>query len=266
MCLGPNGHWRDGGTGQGSKMHRWVAELMLAIDPNGDEVDVFDRIASAAGELGFEWCAFGLRAALPVTQSRVALINNYPRAWQQRYAEAGYVEVDPTVAHGRGSQSPLVWDDSVFASTPQFWSEARSAGLRHGWCQSSLDPCGAMSMLTLSRSAEPITARELAHLEMKMCWLACVAHLALGRLARPRLYGEPVADLTAREVEVLQWTLDGKSAVQIAQILSIRADTVHFHVKNAIWKMDAPNKGTAANLALVRGLLAADRKSSTRPA
>ena len=79
--------------------------------------------------------------------------------------------------------------------------------------------------------------------------------MALGRHFKPRLYGPPGADLTARETEVLKWTIDGKTAGEIALILSISIDTVNYHVKNATLKMNSPNKATAAVRALAMGLL-----------
>lgn len=236
-------------------MQTWAEKLMGAIDPTAEEDKVFELVAGAAGALGFEGCAFGLRAPLPATSPKISLINNYPRAWQQRYQEAHYVQIDPTVRHGRCSQVPLLWSDEVFAPTPAFWSEAQSAGLRHGWCQSSVDVYGMTSMLSLSRSSEPITASELADKQMKMSWLVSVAHMALGRHVKPKLWGEPSADLTAREAEVLRWTVDGKTAAEIADILSISVDPVNFHVKNATVKMGSPNKTTAAVRALAMGLL-----------
>ncbi len=236
-------------------MYDWAEELMWAIDPSSDEAEVFAKIASAAQALGFERCAFGLRVPLPVTMPKVMLINNYPVAWQRRYQEENYVCIDPTVLHGRASQAPLVWSDRVFAGVPQLWDEAQATGLCHGWCQSNLDGYGVSSMLSLSRATEAITAAELADKQMKMCWLASIAHMALGRLVKPKLYGEPSADLTARETEVLRWTIDGKTAGEIADILSIRIDTVNFHVRNATIKMSCPNKATAALRALAMGLL-----------
>lgn len=241
--------------GRGKAMHDWAEGLLQAIDPNGCEADVFARIAAAASALGFEQCAFGLRSPLPVTSPKVAMINNYPRVWQKRYQEARYVSIDPTVLHGRSSQLPLVWSDEVFAATPALWSEAQAAGLRYGWCQSSLDAYGVTSMLSLSRSADPISVSELADKRMKMCWLVSVAHMALGRLVKPTLYGAALGELTSRETEVLKWTVDGKTAGQIADILSISIDTVNFHVKNATVKMNTPNKATAAVRALAMGLL-----------
>lgn len=236
-------------------MHTWAADLMSAIDPDSSEAEVFARIAAAAHALGFEQCAFGMRIPLPVTNPKFMLLNNYSQEWQQRYHEADYVRIDPTVLHGRHSQAPLVWSDEVFGSALQLWSEAQSVGLRHGWCQSNLDVFGVTSMLTLSRSCDAITAGELADNQMKMCWLVSIAHMALGRLIKPKLYGDSAIELTSRETEVLKWTADGKTASEIGDILSISIDTVNFHIKNVITKMNTPNKATAAIRALALGLL-----------
>lgn len=237
-------------------MHTWTEQMMHAIDPDADGVEVFARIASAAAALGFEQCAFGLRVPLPVTSPRVLMLNTYSAAWQRRYQEAGYLHLDPTVLHGCASEAPLVWSDRVFEATPQLWDEAQSVGLRHGWCQSYLDNYGVRSMLSLSRSAEALTEAEITHKQMRMYWLVSIAHMALGRLVRPQFYDEPCAELTLRETQVLRWTVDGKTASEIADIMDITTDTVNFHVKNATAKLNSPNKATAAVRALAMGLLA----------
>lgn len=61
--------------------------------------------------------------------------------------------------------------------------------------------------------------------------------------------------LTVREIEVLRWTADGKSAQDIANILSLSKATVDFHVRNAVAKLQVPNKTAAAVRATVLGIL-----------
>ena len=61
--------------------------------------------------------------------------------------------------------------------------------------------------------------------------------------------------LTKREVEILRWTADGKSAEEIAQILHLSVNTINYHIKKSIAKLDAPNKTAAAVKAAVLGLL-----------
>jgi DNA-binding CsgD family transcriptional regulator len=229
--------------------------LLIALDRAPSEKVVFDALQAEAYRLGFEHCAYGLRLAVPVSNPKVITLNNYPTAWQARYMEAGYLQVDPSVRHGRLSQEPLVWTDDVFASARPLWDEARDHGLRVGWAQSSLDGFGVGGMLTLSRSGELLGAQELAAKENQMRWLVQAAHLALSRFMKPRYAVQPETPLTPREVEVLKWTADGKTAADIGAILAISVPTVNFHIKNVVHKMRAANKTAAVVQALLSGLL-----------
>ena len=164
------------------------------------------------------------------------------------------MHVDPVVLHGRQSQSPLVWSDAVFASTPRLWEEARQAGLCVGWSQSSLYARGVGSMLTVSRSAEPLSEIELTAKDTKLRWLVSVAHMSLSRLVAVK--GTPrQPSLTDREVEVLKWTADGKTVGEISDLLDLSENTVKFHVKNAVEKLGTPNKTAAVVRAVMSGLL-----------
>jgi DNA-binding NarL/FixJ family response regulator len=62
-------------------------------------------------------------------------------------------------------------------------------------------------------------------------------------------------DLTARELEVLQWIRDGYKNKQVADQLSISENTVNFHVKNIVDKLGANDRTHAVTIAVRRGLL-----------
>ncbi len=57
--------------------------------------------------------------------------------------------------------------------------------------------------------------------------------------------------ITLREGECLSWAAVGKTANEIAEILSISEHTIHFHTKNAIKKLDAANKTHAVVIAIL---------------
>jgi DNA-binding NarL/FixJ family response regulator len=62
-------------------------------------------------------------------------------------------------------------------------------------------------------------------------------------------------DLTARELEVLQLIRDGYRNKQIADQLSISENTVNFHIKNLMDKLQANDRTHAVTIGLRRGLL-----------
>ena len=62
-------------------------------------------------------------------------------------------------------------------------------------------------------------------------------------------------DLTAREMDVLRLIRDGYRNKQIADQLSISENTVNFHIKNLVDKLQANDRTHAVTIALRRGLL-----------
>jgi DNA-binding CsgD family transcriptional regulator len=236
-------------------MNTWQEDLLnLLLIPEASPEAIFAHIQRAAVQLGFEHVAFGFQATYPVTNPNVTLLSSYPTAWQQRYAQAGYLSTDPTVSHGRQSQSPILWNDQAFASNRALWAEAQDHGIKTGWAQSSLESSGAGSLLTLCRCTEPLTASELQAKETPMRWLVQVAHVSLSRAILAQ-ENPACAALTTREREVLQWSADGKSAQDIADILNLSKGAVDFHIKNSIQKLNAPNKTAAVARAALMGWL-----------
>lgn len=236
-------------------MNGWQQDLVdLLTAPVACVHDIFSRVQKVAHALGFDHVAYGFQAPYPVTQPRITLLNNYPKAWQEHYAKAGYLRTDPTVAHARKSQAPVLWSERAFAKTPRLWADARDHGLNVGWAQSSLDGLGAGSMLTLCRGKDPLTPNELLAHEQHMRWLVQVTHVSCSRVlvkegtnALPRL--------SRRELEVLKWTADGKTAQDIADILTVSKHAVDFHLKNVVNKLQVSNKTSAVARAALNGLL-----------
>lgn len=236
-------------------MNTWQENQLQALQSIDSEQQLFQAIVSLAQELGFDHCAYGLRMPLPLTNPKTVMFNNYPTAWQTYYQAKNYLTVDPTVQHAMRSTLPILWTDELFSPTLDLWEEARSFGLCHGWAQSIRDFNGTVGMLTLARSHEIITKTELEAKLLKMAWLTQAAHLSMSQCLTPKLMPEVKALLSNREIAVLRWTADGKTANEISCILNISERTVNFHINNAISKLNAGNKTSATIKAALLGFL-----------
>lgn len=208
--------------------------------------------------------------------------------WKERYAEKSYLSIDNTMLHGLQLQESLAWSDQFLSSTADLWDEEEACDLKVRWSQPSFSANGAAGVLTLARQNNPLSTLELASNQSKMQWLAHITHQFVFKMLvqnckcvqhnnsrspfrevgmlRWTSDGKLLiqsceckkhhdAKLTPREVEVLRWTADGKSAADIAGILSLATDTINFHVKNAVRKLDTPNKTAAVAKAALLGFL-----------
>ncbi|WEK31364.1 MAG: autoinducer binding domain-containing protein [Candidatus Pseudomonas phytovorans] len=235
-------------------MDCWQIELLHALERAGDENVIFALIMEASLALDFNYCAYGLQVPYPLSSPKAIMLNNYSASWQERYSKARYLESDPTILLGRQSERPILWSDQLYAKTPELWEEARGHGLHNGLSQSMLNTGGSCAMFTVARS-EAISERELHHNGDKLRWLASTAHASLSSILNRRHRSAEAPELTEREREVLKWTADGKSASEIADLLTLSKNTIDFHIKNAVRKLKTANKTAAVVRAAMLGLL-----------
>jgi LuxR family quorum-sensing system transcriptional regulator SolR len=236
-------------------MKIWQENQLQALLPIQCDYEFFQKILMLSKELGFDYCAYGMRAPLPLSNPKTLLFNNYPEEWKTQYKSKNYLAIDPSVKLAIRSLLPIIWTDDLFNSERSLWEEARSYGLHFGMAQSTHDFNGIISMITLARSSEPITEAELNAKRFEIVWLTQLAHLGMSEYWVPKMISEVSAKLSNREIEVLRWTADGKTSSEISCILNIAERTVNFHINNILVKLNAPNKISAAIKAAMLGLL-----------
>jgi len=206
------------------------------------EAELLSVLAQAARQLGFEYCAVGMRLPLPLSNPKIVMLNNYTPAWRERYEAARYFSVDPTIAHALLSTQPVLWSDQVFASAANLWEDARAHGLQIGWAQPVHDIKGTASLLTLARSNDAMSSLEARDKAPRLAWLARAVHETLTNVLASKPDSPSAITLTDREINVLRWAGDGKTAAETADILGIAERTVTFHIDNALRRLGAANK------------------------
>ncbi|RYF30097.1 MAG: LuxR family transcriptional regulator, partial [Cytophagaceae bacterium] len=86
-------------------------------------------------------------------------------------------------------------------------------------------------------------------------WLVHWAHTTMKAVCDDSSLKPQSVVLSPREIEVLRWTAEGKTASEIASILDVSERTVNFHVNSVVVKLDANNKTNAAVRAALLGLI-----------
>ncbi|CAK9891384.1 MULTISPECIES: autoinducer binding domain-containing protein [Pseudomonas] len=234
-------------------MPHWKEQQLEQLLAETDEQRMFDIAVSLAQQLDMEYLAFGMRVQIATFAPHMRFFNNYPAAWNERYQRCNYLDIDPTIAHCHRSLMPLLWSDEVFRETPEFREQAKYHGLCHGWSQSAHDMRHNESMLSVARSHGAIGLEELYDKAGQTIWLCNLLHTLM--IDRQPGHATPTYNLSERETEVLKWSAAGKTAADIACILSLSQSTVNFHIRSIISKTNASNKAGAIAIAAMSGLI-----------
>lgn len=156
-----------------------------------------------------------------------------------------------------GNSIPFVYDQALYVrdGAGDLWEEQAPWGYRTGVSIALHLPGGVHFMLGVDREA-PLPRSEAAILRL-MGDLQLLAAYAQDRAVRV-LVGQPAqspSTLSAREIEVLRWTRDGKTAWEVSKILGLAESTVNSHMRNIMGKLGVNSKHLAVTKATGQGLL-----------
>ncbi len=234
-------------------MPHWKQDQLEQLIGEQDPERLFNTALSLVQQLGMEYLGLVVQCQASSLTPQIVMLNNYSPEWNHHYQNSNYLLQDPVYAHCRHSLIPLLWEDAVYRETPQLREEAVAHGLEFGWSQAAHDIRGNNSVLSVVRSHAAIGIAEFYDKTGQTLWLCNVMHtLLLERLnpLQPGGFG-----LSDREREVLKWSAAGKTASDIACILTLSQSTVNFHIRSVISKMNANNKAGAVALAALHGLI-----------
>lgn len=234
----------------------WRAALLRELNALCDADAVFRCLQPAVARLGFDYYAYALRGAIPITRFNTICWSTFPEHWREHYRVCGYSAVDPVLQHGQRCVKPMLWSSIATAESP-FWADARQHGLNHGWSHTIRDHTGIFGTFSLVRRAVPITEDELAASEPEMIWLGQRAHASISALMASKVLPDAATRLKDVERQMLHWTAEGKTVAEVAAILEMTERNVNFHLRNAITKLNAANKTHAVVKAALLGLIPA---------
>ena len=114
---------------------------------------------------------------------------------------------------------------------------------------------GALSYLLKDADAETVLGAIDAASRGEPILHPQIAQRLMAEVCSPLLQEDPLADLTDREVEVLQQIAQGKTNAEIANTLVITERTVKAHVSNLLGKLHLSDRTQAAVYAWRKGIV-----------
>lgn len=185
-------------------------------------------------------------------------VENTPEGCQEMYFDPRSTQVDPVCQHCRRHSTPIVWDQQTYVQSGQAskWGHQSAFGYGTGLAIAMHLPNGLHLMVGVDRDQPlPSSTIEVTRLAAEFTLFTMHAiEPALDLLVPPRAASDaPV--LTARELETLRWTMEGKTAWEVGGILGISEQTAARHLHHAARKFDCTSKHQAVVKALRLGLI-----------
>lgn len=173
-------------------------------------------------------------------------------------ADKSIAKVDPAMLHLRRHSTPLTYDQGFYvaAGAPELWEQAAPFGYKTGIAVALRLSNTEQFILGLDRErALPTDPAELTRMIGDVQLLAMHCQEAAQKfLLRPEL-PTLLAPLTPRELEVLRWSRDGLTMVEVGAKVFLSPLTVKFHLKNAANKLQTSNKTMTVLKAIKLGLI-----------
>jgi DNA-binding CsgD family transcriptional regulator len=177
---------------------------------------------------------------------------SFPKGFLDVYVEKKDFQADPVLWELMERLAPVNWQDveKKHGNDDSASTLARSYNMLDGWTHGLLEP---VSMNLTAFTFAGITAEHSPRVEKILEYIVPFYTEALKRFQKKD--SGLVFNLTRREIEMLNWTKEGKSSWEISQILNCSKRTVDFHLENIKQKLNASTRTHAVVVALQHGII-----------
>lgn len=217
------------------------------------------RLIAIAQQLDFEIASAAIAVDRPGQEPIFEMIGNAPTEWTSTARDPKILRRDPVLKRLRGSGAPFVYDQGLYVreGAGDVWEMQAEYGFKTGIAMAMHLPDGKHFLLGVDRSQPlPESSDDTNRLLQDVAMLTIYAQeVAVRVLLNETPKDPPVMRLSEREIEVLKWTKDGKSAWETGRILNVSEKTVRHHLENVRAKMGVSSKHQAVLRALSLGLL-----------
>lgn len=216
-----------------------------------DEATLFQRLETAADDLGYPFYAFGALWGDPAAiagHPAPAVRLNYPPDWIDHYFKTGYDKTDPVVLVSPYAHTSVTWDE-LRPYRPEFFDDAAAHGLRSGIAIPLRAIQGCYVLCVATGEARAISAGERARLEV----------FAAGFFAayqRIRKLPPPDHGLSENTIKVVRLSMAGLAPAEIAERLELTVHGVYWCIKDAKKKLKCANQAQVYLKAIQQGIVA----------
>jgi DNA-binding CsgD family transcriptional regulator len=230
----------------------------LSVLEARDRDEFLGQVVRFAKRLGFDTVSATTIVDHFLGEPEFISVDNAPASFRDMFEDVGRGRQDPVMQHCKRQSVPIIWSQDTYVGAGQgdLWDGQARFGYRTGVAMALHLPQGRHFFLGVDRDQSlPKDRSELTRIVADLQLFAVHAQEAAMRIMMPATGDPDVPSLTPREVESLRWTMDGKTAWEVGNILGISERTAVLHVNNAMHKLGCINKHQAVLKALRLGLI-----------
>ncbi len=224
------------------------------------DVSSFERgLVATADSMGFSIIS-GVLLRSSLTDPNVVgrTFGNTPEGHAAAASDLRDALRDPVLGRLMTQPLPVVYDQETYvaAGVGELWERQAPYGYKTGIGVKLHLPGDRHFLLGLDREeALPQPGGELMQMVAGVQLLGAHAMIAADRLLSPTLDKGHLPKLTKREMDVLSWTAQGKTAWEVSVILGMSEKTVNFHLGNTMRKLGVNSKHQAVLKCVAAGAL-----------
>jgi DNA-binding CsgD family transcriptional regulator len=235
-----------------------LQEGYLSVLESRNRDEFLGEVVRFTKRLGFETVSATTVIDHFLGESEFITVDNTPQSYLDVFEDSGRARQDPVMQHCKHQSVPIIWNQDTYVNVglADQWDVQARFGYRTGIAMALHLPEGRHFFLGVDRDQSlPSHSGELTRMVADLQLFAVHAQEAASRIMMPAQRDPEAPNLTPREVESLRWTMDGKTAWEVGNILGISERTAVLHVNNAMHKLGCVNKHQAVLKALRMGLI-----------
>ncbi len=224
----------------------------------GSQEEFRREVVDFSRRLGFNTVSAMAVIDQGVGKSDFITIDNAPDGFGEVCNDRLRGRQDPVMQHCRLQSVPIIWDQATYTrhGLGGMWEEQARFGYCTGIAMALHLPEGRHFVLGVERDKPlPEDPAELTRIVADLQLFAVHAQDAALRVLSPLLQSDSRPHLTPRELEALQWTMEGKTAWELGSILGISERTAVLHLNNAAHKLGCSSKHQAVLKAMRLGII-----------
>jgi len=191
--------------------------------------------------------------------SKFTSLANVPESYRHHYNNPSNGQRCPVMQHCKVQSVPIAWDQTTYAEKGlgELWETQARFGYQCGVSLPLHLPEGRHFVLGVVRDqALPQSLMAMTHIVAALHFFAVHVQESAWRLHDGGTASAEIdSRLTARELECVRWTMEGKTAWEVGRILNIAENTAVRHLYNATRKLGCVSKHHAVIQALRQRLI-----------